>query len=329
MSSEKLANPILVLTDHVGDDQRGYTLTEASRRIITTARALTDAGVWAIALNPQPDMAALGEAGVERVYVPDMAGCSPRIPAVVADCALACVKAAGQEVAAVLNVSNARGRDVAGQLAVMLASGASVEVSHVEVCQQALVASKAVLGGTWETEFQITRGLPVIGLRTASLSSQPAKVATQPQRIDVAVDFRDSSRQVRVTSSVERPQQGPVLTEASIVVCGGRGTNGDFGPVRKLAQRLGAAVGATRVATEEGWIDRSAQVGQSGESVAPALYIGLGISGDVHHVCGIRGAQKIVAVCDDPDAAIFKLADLGIVGDLNQVVDQALAELAE
>ena len=112
-----------------------------------------------------------------------------------------------------------------------------------------------------------------------------------------------------------------------VVVVGGGGTEGDFTPIEELADVLGAAVGATRVATDEGWIDHSAQIGQTGVTVAPRLYIGAGVSGAIHHRSGMQAAETIVAVNTDPDAPIFELADLGIVGDLTEVLPQAAAEI--
>ena len=121
---------------------------------------------------------------------------------------------------------------------------------------------------------------------------------------------------------------GPDLAQARTVVVGGRGVDGDFDLVHSLADPLGAAVGATRVACDEGWIESSAQIGQTGLSIAPRLYIGLGVSGAVHHTSGIQGAGTIVAVCDDSEAPIFEMADYGVVGDVREVVPQLVEELA-
>ena len=104
--------------------------------------------------------------------------------------------------------------------------------------------------------------------------------------------------------------------------------DGDFDLVRSLAEPLNAAVGATRVACDEGWIERSAQIGQTGETVSPRLYIGLGVSGAVHHTSGIQGAGTVVAICDDSEAPIFEMADFGVVGDVTEVVPQLVEELA-
>jgi electron transfer flavoprotein alpha subunit len=133
---------------------------------------------------------------------------------------------------------------------------------------------------------------------------------------------------VRLVERTERPASGrPDLASAHVVVAGGRGTEGDFSAVEELADVLGAAVGATRVATDEGWIGHDAQIGQTGVTVSPRLYIGAGISGAVHHRGGMQASGTIVAVNSDPDAPIFEIADFGVVGDLFQVLPQAAAEL--
>ncbi|CRH93978.1 Electron transfer flavoprotein large subunit [Chlamydia trachomatis] len=120
---------------------------------------------------------------------------------------------------------------------------------------------------------------------------------------------------------------GVSLTEASTVVVAGRGTNGDVNIVNELADELGAAVGATRVVCDEGWAPRTMQIGQTGLSVSPNLYIGLGVSGAIHHTVGMQSSAHIVAVCDDPDAPIFEIADFGVVGDMFEVIPAALEEI--
>lgn len=322
--SDTLTSTVLVVTDHTGSDEDGYVLTESSKRVLTAVRGVTSGPIVALALNSQPDTAALAAQGVTRVLAARLRRYSPRVPGIVADCVVAAAQAC--EPAAIVNVSNARGHDVAAQVAVLLGTGASVEVSSLQIEGTNLIASKSVLGGSWETQFHVTGGIPVIALRTAGLLSSEVDQPTTPEVEALPVAFRESSTIVSVKSSKQEDHTAS-LSEAAVVVCGGRGTQGDFTHVNALADRLGAAIGATRVATEEGWIDRSAQVGQSGVTIAPNLYIGLGISGDIHHVSGIRGAKTIVAVCDDSEAPIFELADFGVVGDLAEVVPQALAAL--
>lgn len=326
---EQVTSPILVITDHVGNIEDGFVLTSPSKQLLTLARQLTTGRIDAIALNPAPDTKALAEYGVTRVFTPDLTEMSPRVAAVVADAAYEAAKQ-DDSYAAVLNVSNYRGREVAAGLAVRLGSGAAVDVTACRVLDGQLEAKKSVLAGSWTTIFTVTRGTPVIALRPSSVEAVPAQTPTDPEIIALDVEYSRPARGVEVVSSEEQAGSGRVsLTEAPVVVCGGRGVDGDFTMVEELADHLGGAVGATRVACDEGWVDRTAQIGQTGVSIAPNLYVGLGVSGAVHHSCGIQASKTIVAVCDDPDAPIFEIADFGVVGDVNEVVPQALKALAE
>ena len=155
--------------------------------------------------------------------------------------------------------------------------------------------------------------------------ASPASLTPEP----LAVELSAEAAAVEVVSFVADEEDGVSLTDASTVVCGGRGVDGDFELVRSLADALGGAVGATRVACDEGWAPRSEQIGQTGLTVTPNLYIGLGVSGAIHHTVGMQSAAHIVAVCDDPDAPIFEIADFGVVGDVTEVVPAALAAIEE
>ena len=323
---KQFTDPVIVVVDHVGDATHGYTLTPPSEQLLSAARKLTSGKVYAVALNPTPQMDRLAAFGADSVFVPDLQGRSPRVAGVVADAAAACIKHL-PEAAALFTVSNYRGREVASHMATLMDAGASVDVTRLSVRDGKLVAGKSVLAGSWETIFAVCRGTPVIAVRPSAFEAVQVDSPADVERIDLTVEFRDSSSAVRVVSSEAREGDGPSLTEAAVVVCGGRGTNGDFSLVNQMASTLGGAVGATRVAADEGWVDRAIQIGQTGETVAPSLYIGLGVSGAVHHTCGIQGAGMVVAVCDDPDAPIFELCDFGVVGDINQVIPQALEDL--
>jgi electron transfer flavoprotein alpha subunit len=142
------------------------------------------------------------------------------------------------------------------------------------------------------------------------------------------LELGEAGPAARLTATAEHTATGrPELSEARFVVAGGRGVDGDFGPVEDLADALGAAVGASRAATDAGWIDHSAQVGQTGTTVSPQLYISAGISGAIQQKAGMQTAKTIIAINKDPDAPVFEIADLGIVGDLAQVLPQAAAEI--
>ena len=315
-----LDTPVLVVVDHVDG-----ALTAPSAEVLTLARSLTSGGVTAVALTA-PDLPTLARYGVGEVAVPDLAGLAPEVAAVAAEAVLAVVERTRP--AAVLLVSSFAGKEVAARLAAALGSGAVVDATGVEVADDGgLVVSKTVLQGTWETTCTVTRGLPVVAVKPTSVDAVEAPGA-EPAVVDVPVDFSAAAKAVRVVSRTPHPRGGRApLGEAKVVVVGGRGVEGDFSAVEALADELGAAVGATRVATDEGWIDHAAQIGQTGVTIAPRLYIGAGVSGAIHHTAGMQAAETIVAVNTDPEAPIFEMADLGIVGDAAQVLPQAVEEL--
>ncbi|AOZ72521.1 electron transporter [Boudabousia tangfeifanii] len=326
--SEKFANPVLVIVDHVGNETEGFTLTEPSKHLLKVARTLTDSDVWALALNPSPQMGALGECGVSKVFVPDLAGRSPRVSAVVAECAIAATEIQPPApISAILCLSNYRGREVASILGAHFESGAATDVTALAVKDGQLVAHKSVLGGQWETTFTIPRGLPIAAVRPGAGQAPEVKPVATPGVVPLNVRFSSVTDAISVISSEELHAEGPTLTEAAVVVCAGYGTDGDLDAVNDLAEKLGAAVGATRTVCDEGWLPRTAQIGQTGVSVAPKLYISAGVSGAVHHTCGIAGAERIVAIVDDEEAPIVQIADLSIIGDLQEIIPAALAEL--
>ncbi|GAA1641315.1 electron transfer flavoprotein subunit alpha/FixB family protein [Georgenia ruanii] len=311
--------PVLVVVDHVDG-----ALTAPSGEVLTLARSLTSGGVTAVALTA-PDLPALARYAAGEVAVPDLAGLAPEVSAVAAEAVLAVVERTGP--AAVLLVSSFAGKEVAARLAAALGSGAIVDATGIEVADGGLVVSKTVLQGTWETTCTVTRGLPVVAVKPTSVDAVEAPGA-EPAVVDVPVEFSAAAKAVRLVSRTPHPRGGRApLAEAKVVVVGGRGVDGDFGAVEALADELGAAVGATRVATDEGWIDHAAQIGQTGVTIAPRLYIGAGVSGAIHHTAGMQAAETIVAVNTDPEAPIFEMADLGIVGDAAQVLPQAVEEL--
>lgn len=323
--------PFLVLVDL---ETAESAPTGPSLELLTAARGLTGGDVIALALQPlgEPARAALAGAGATRLLTADL-GESAHLPATAADAVVAAVGTV--QPAAVLVVSDYRGKELAGRAAVLLDSACVSDATALEAGgaddDSVLRASKLVLSGSWSTTVSVgsAGSAPIIAVRPgiAEVSAADgAPLTAEPLEVPVSAEATAVRLVSREATSVA---SGPALTEARTVVVGGRGVDGDFDLVRSLAEPLGAAVGATRVACDEGWIERSAQIGQTGETISPRLYIGLGVSGAVHHTSGIQGAGTVVAICDDSEAPIFEMADFGVVGDVTEVVPQLVEELAK
>ncbi|MDR2378878.1 MAG: electron transfer flavoprotein subunit alpha/FixB family protein [Bifidobacteriaceae bacterium] len=227
-----------------------------------------------------------------------------------------------RDAAAVLLPQGLFGAEVAALLALRLGAAAITDVVAID---PDLTATKPIMAGTAFSRARVTGGLAIFtvqpGLEAPPLA-EPAEVVELAPPAAAAGEDR-----VAVLGLTPRAASGgrPDLLSAEIIVSAGRGTGGDLGPVEQLADALGAAVGASRAAVDAGWVDPSLQVGQTGKTVSPRLYVAAGISGAIQHQAGMRGAGLIVAVNEDPEAPIFEIADLGIVGDLGEVLPAAAA----
>ncbi len=221
--------------------------------------------------------------------------------------------------AAVLIASHAFGKEVAARVAVLTDSG--IITDAVDVAAD-ITATQLVFGGSTTVHSKVSHGTPVITVRPNSLEADLS--AATPSIENASANISDAAKKSRVSSS-QPPVKGgrPELTEANIVVSGGRGTNGDFAAVEKFADELGAAVGASRAATDAGWYPHSHQVGQTGKTVSPQLYVACGISGAIQHRAGMQTSKTIVVVNKDPEAPLFDIADFGVIGDLFNVLPQA------
>ena len=316
-----MSAPVLVLADHAAGQAR---LTPAAGQLLTLARSLTSGGVDALVLTDAIDMEALGALGADRVLSAPL-GAAARASVAAADAVVAALEAGSYGL--VLLPSDYRGREIAGAVAATTDAGVVSGASSVSYDGGVLEIAKTALAGSWSMRIVVEGQTPVVGVASGAVDEARAASPTTPAVESLEVVLSPRAQAVAVLASTPEETGGVSLADASTVVVGGRGVEGDFTMVKELADALGGAVGATRVACDEGWAPRGEQIGQTGLSVSPNLYVGLGVSGAVHHTVGMQSSAHIVAVCDDPDAPIFELADFGVVGDVAEVVPQALDEI--
>ncbi len=307
---------ILVLVDHVDGAVR-KTTTE----LLTIARRAGEPA--AVFLGPGYDTAkeTLAEYGATTVYVADSPELGEYLVAPQAEAVAQIAQVANP--AAILVTSSPDGTEIAGRLAIKLSSGIITEA--VDVAAD-LTTTQSVFAGGYTVTGRVTHGIPIITVKPNSATPEPAPAT--PTEEKVAVTISDAAKTAKIVDRQPRAATGrPELSEAAIVVSGGRGTGGDFGPIEALADALGGAVGASRAAVDSGWYPHAYQVGQTGHTVSPQLYLAAGISGAIQHRAGMQTSKTIVVVNKDPEAPIFAMADFGVVGDLHKVLPQATEEI--
>jgi electron transfer flavoprotein alpha subunit len=309
---------ILVLVDHVDGAVRKPTI-----ELLTIAQSLGEPAAVFIGQGLENAAGTLAEYGATKVYQPQGEGLEDYLVAPKAEALAQIVEQASP--GAVLLPSNAENKEIAARLAVKTNSGLIVDAIDVQPGDGGPVTTQSAFAASFTVQAQVTKGTPIITVKPNSAEPQPVTGApAQPETVPVAVTISDLAKTAKVTERKEKAKSGrPELTEASTVVAGGRGTNGDFSPVEAFADALGAAVGASRAAVDAGWYPHSSQIGQTGKQVSPQLYVANGISGAIQHRAGMQTSKTIVAVNKDPEAPIFELVDFGVVGDLFTVLPQA------
>src|SRR5579859_7004872 len=278
--------------------------------------------------NVQGLASGLGQLGVEKVLVADFDGSAAPSP----QWSIAAAEQAARSVQPeVILLTHAGGsRDLGATLAYRLDTGVVTDATALRVDNGDLIITKPVFGGSAIAEFSISSTPKVVTLRPRAFESAEPPTPREAQVEALSVPDADSG--VEVLEEIrEQATTGPRLKDAKVIVSGGRGLGGpeNWHVVEELAQLLGGAVGATRAVTDAGWVPPSHQVGLTGATVAPDLYITIGISGAVQHIAGISGARNVVAINRDGDANIFKYARYGVVGDWKQVVPAFTQRLKE
>ncbi|HKJ12449.1 MAG TPA: electron transfer flavoprotein subunit alpha/FixB family protein [Ornithinimicrobium sp.] len=313
---------VLVLVDHVDG-----TVRKTTAEMLTAARRLGEPSAVFVGSPDEQARADLARFGAVKIYRVEAAEVSEHLVAPTAEVLAHLV--AQTAPTAVLIASSSEGKEIAGRLAIKIGSGLVTDAVDLEPGQDGVLVTKAAFAGSYVTVCTVTSGVPVLTVKPNSVTAQEAAVE-EPVEEQVETDISTQARAAQVIQRETRKASGrPALNEAAIVVSGGRGTGGDFGPVEAFADHLGAAVGASRAAVDAGWYPHSNQVGQTGVSVSPQLYVAAGISGAVQHRAGMQTSKTVVAVNKDAEAPIFDMVDFGVVGDLFTILPDAVEKLSE
>jgi electron transfer flavoprotein alpha subunit len=309
---------VLVLVDHADGVVKKPTF-----ELLTIAKRLGEPSAVFIGATAQgADVAkSLAGYGAAKVYVVDDAEIKGYLVAPKAEALQQLVEKSSP--AAVLLTSSPEGKEIAARLAVKTGSGLITDAVDV---REGPVTTQSVFAGSYTVTAKVTQGTPIITVKPNAANPEESSGAGAVE--EFAATISEAAKTAKIVAAQPREKSGrPELTEAPIVVSGGRGTGGDFDPIEGLADSLGAAVGASRAAVDSGWVPHSYQVGQTGKTVSPQLYVAAGISGAIQHRAGMQTSKTIVAINKDDEAPIFELVDFGVVGDLHTVLPAAAEQI--
>jgi electron transfer flavoprotein alpha subunit len=305
---------VLVLVEHAEG-----AIKKVTAELITAARVLGEPAAVVVGApgTAAPLADGLKEAGAAKIYVAESDDVEKYLITPVVD-VLASL-AESNSPAAVLLAASADGKEIAGRLAARIGSGLLVDVVEVK---EGAKGTHSIFGGAFTVEAQANGDTPVITVRAGAVDAEPSAGAGEQVSVQVPAPAENATKVIAREPAVAGDR--PELTEATIVVSGGRGVGSaeNFSVVEALADSLGAAVGASRAAVDSGYYPGQFQVGQTGKTVSPQLYVALGISGAIQHRAGMQTSKTIVAVNKDEEAPIFEIADYGVVGDLFKVAPQ-------
>ncbi|MCW2883532.1 MAG: Electron transfer flavoprotein alpha subunit [Streptosporangiaceae bacterium] len=309
---------ILVLVDHLDGEVKKVTF-----ELLTLARRYGDAAAVWIGSGYENAKDKLAEYGAAKVYVAADEELTSYVVAPKAELLAQLVRE--KSAVAVFVPATAEGKEIAGRLAVKIDSGVLTDAVGVA---DGFVAEQSIFGGSTVVHSKVKVGTPIIAVRPNSTA--PEAAPSSPVEEQVSVTLSDAAKAAKIVEKVVQEKgERPELTEAAIVVSGGRGVGNaeNFKIIEGLADSLGAAVGASRAATDAGWYPHQFQVGQTGKTVSPQLYIAVGISGAIQHRAGMQTSKTIIAINKDAEAPIFELVDFGVVGDLFQVAPALTEEI--
>jgi electron transfer flavoprotein alpha subunit len=316
---------VLVVVDHAAGEVKKPTY-----ELLTLARRLGEPSAVFFGSPDQGDAVAekVKKYGAGKVYVVDDAQIKGYLVAPQAEALQQLAQ--NTSPAAILLPSTFENKEVAARLSIKLESGLITDAVDVVAGEGgAAVTTQSVFAGNFTVQAKVTRGTPIITVKPNSAAPEETEGAGRVEAFAVTISDAAKTAQIVATQPRESTSTGrPELVEAAIVVSGGRGTGGNFEPVEGFADSLGAAVGASRAAVDSGWMPHAFQVGQTGKTVSPQLYVASGISGAIQHRAGMQTSKTIVAVNKDPEAPIFELVDFGVVGDLHSVLPAAAQKVA-
>ncbi|TRW81453.1 electron transfer flavoprotein subunit alpha/FixB family protein [Mycolicibacterium sp. 018/SC-01/001] len=305
---------VLVLVEHAEG-----ALKKVTSELITAARTLGEPAAVVVGKpgTADPLVDGLKAAGAAKIYVAESDDAENYLITPYVDVLASLAESASP--AAVILASSADGKEIAGRLAARIGSGILSDVVEV---REGGIGIHSIFGGAYTVEAEAVGDTPVITVRPGSIEAAPSDGAGEVVTVEVPAPAENATKITKREPAVAGDR--PELTEATVVVSGGRGVGSaeNFNVVEELADSLGGAVGASRAAVDSGYYPGQFQVGQTGKTVSPQLYIALGISGAIQHRAGMQTSKTIVAVNKDEEAPIFEIADLGIVGDLFKVTPQ-------
>jgi electron transfer flavoprotein alpha subunit len=311
---------ILVLVEHEAGN-----LKKVTAQMLTKARELGEPAAVLVGEGSAAATEALARYGAKTVYTATGEGWTNQLTQPLVDALEAAADRA--EPAAVLVAATPGGKDAAVRLAARKGWGVLADVVDLD---GDLVATQNVFGGATIVHSRVTAGTPVLTIKPNAFPVEESP--TEPEVVDLGLVRQAGPAEVRMTEHVVEERGGrPDVAEAEIVVSGGRGLQdpSNFALVEALADALGAAVGASRAAVDAGWYPHQHQVGQTGKTVSPQLYVAVGISGAIQHRAGMQTSKTIVAINKDAEAPIFSISDFGVVGDLFRVVPRLTEEVVK